>query len=275
MPPKGKQRVNCRAYSHIPPEDLRGYPVNPLLLANIIYNKSSENMAELPDNCIHMVITSPPYNAGKEYEEDLPIQEYLDILSLVWAECYRVLVNGGRITVNCPLLVGRTVPVPLSMYICRSLLDAGFRFRTTFIWYKGWSAGKGTAWGSWLSPANPYTFDDSEVIHVFSKGRASRVERGEATITREDFLACTRGTWEIPAENNRRHPAPFPPELPRRLIEFYTYRDEVVLDPFLGSGTTAVVAIRTGRRWVGYEITEGYVEMSRRRITLENSGFGL
>lgn len=275
MPPKGKLREGCIAYSHIPPEDLRDHHVNLLPEANVIHNKSSEDMAELPDNCIHLIVTSPPYNAGKEYEEDLYLNDYLAMLRQVWLECHRVLVNGGRLAVNCPLLVGRTVPVPLSMHVCQSVLDAGFRFRTTFIWHKGWSAGKGTAWGSWMSPSNPYTFDDSEVIHVFSKGRASRAERGKATITREDFLACTRGTWEIPAEPNRRHPAPFPLELPRRLIEFYAWRDEVVLDPFMGGGTTAVAALRTKRRFVGYEVKAEYVELANRRIAREVCSFGL
>jgi modification methylase len=273
--PKGKLRQDCRAYAHIPPEDLRPHPVNLFPKANIIYHGDARNMSVLPDSCVHLVVTSPPYNAGKSYEEDLPLDNYLAMLSAVWTECFRILIHGGRIAVNCPVSVGRTIPVPLSMYICQTLLNAGFRYRCMFIWSKGVSTSKGTAWGSWMSASNPYNFDTSELIYVFSKGRLSRAEKGLSTISREDFLICTDGTWNISTKGSKKHPAPFPVELPRRLIEFYTYKDEIVLDPFMGSGTTAVAAIKTGRRFVGFDTDAGYVDIARRRVAIEMSGFGL
>jgi len=262
-------RKACRFYSHIPPEDRGDYKIGELSAKNVIYCKDSRDMSELPDNSVHMIITSPPYNAGKEYEEDLPIDEYFALLGGVFRECMRVLIPGGRIAVNCPLLVGRVVPVPVSTYICQTLLDVGFRFRTIFVWDKGVSAGKSTAWGSWMSASNPYTFDTSELIYVFSKNCMARLEKGESTITRNDFLVCTTGTWQIPTESRRRHPAPFPVELPRRLIELYTFKSDVILDPFIGSGTTAVAAIRTGRYFVGYELKDEYVVLAKARVKRE------
>lgn len=267
-------RRKCRFYEHIPEENFTKIKINPLHEKDIIYCSDARGMSELPDSSVHLVVTSPPYNAGMEYEQDLTIDEYLQFLSQVWSQCYRVLVNGGRIAVNCPLMVGRVVPVPVSMYVCQSLLCAGFRFRTIFVWNKGPSAGKNTAWGSWLSASNPYSFDTSELIYVFSKGCMKRLEHGESTISKGDFLVCTTGTWEITAETNRKHPAPFPVELPRRLIEFYSFKDEVVLDPFIGSGTTAIAAMRTDRHFIGYEIKEEYVKIAKTRISIERNQKG-
>ena len=232
-------------------------------------------MAEIPDNCVHLMITSPPYNASKEYDEDLNLNEYLDLLNQVWRETYRVLASGGRACINVANL-GRKPYIPLHSYIIDSMLEIGFLMRGEIIWNKAASASASTAWGSWQSAANPVLRDVHEYILVFSKDsfRRERRERradkdGESTISRGDFLEWTRSIWTFPAVSARKigHPAPFPEELPHRLIQLYSFLGDVVLDPFADSGTTCLAALADGRAYVGYEIREDYWELARKRIT--------
>ncbi len=246
----------------------------PIQFLDAILCKSSKNMAELPDNSVHLMVTSPPYNVGKEYDEDLTLQEYLEFLKEVWREVHRVLVPGGRACINVANL-GRKPYIPLHVYIVESLLEIGFLMRGEVIWNKASSASPSTAWGSWLSAANPTLRDVHEYILVFSKGAFNRKnpEKRENTISKDEFLESTRSVWTFPAESAHKvgHPAPFPVELPRRLIELYTFKDEVVLDPFMGSGQTAIAVVKTGRHYVGYEVDEEYVRLAEKRINVELS----
>ena len=230
---------------------------------------SAEDMQQLPHGSVHLVVTSPPYNARKDYDEDLTLAEYLDLLRTVFGECYRVLVPGGRVCINIANL-GRKPYIPLNAYIAQLMAELGFLMRGEIIWDKAASVGSSTAWGSWKSPSNPTLRDVHEYILVFSKGRFKRqgLDR-EATISKEQFLEYTKSVWDFPTTSARKvgHPAPFPQELPERLIQLYTYAGEVVLDPFMGSGTTALAAISSGRRYVGYEIEPSYVQLAQQRIT--------
>ena len=229
---------------------------------------SSENMSHLPDACLHLMVTSPPYNARKEYDEDLTLEEYLGLLENVFRETYRVLVPGGRACINVANL-GRKPYIPLNAFISLMMVEIGFLMRGEIIWDKGSSAGSSTAWGSWLSASNPTLRDVHEYILVFSKGQFKRQKNGGAsTIARDDFLEFTKSVWQFPTESASRvgHPAPFPVELPRRLIELYTFAGDVVLDPFMGSGTTAIAACDTSRHYVGYELDEAYAELARQRL---------
>ena len=229
---------------------------------------SSEKMDHLPDSCIHLMVTSPPYNAGKEYDQDLSLEEYLSLLQRVFQETYRVLVPGGRACVNIANL-GRKPYIPLNGYISSIMVELGYLMRGEIIWDKGSSVGSSTAWGSWMSPSNPTLRDMHEYILVFSKGSFKRLDQGkEPSIQRDDFLELTKSIWQFPTESASRvgHPAPFPVELPRRLIELYTFKRDTVLDPFMGSGTTALAALETGRHFIGYEITEEYVQIAKNRI---------
>ncbi len=243
-------------------------PVPPERL-NRIFCKSSEDMAELPDSSVHLMVTSPPYNVGKEYDQDFTLEEYLEFLNRVWREVYRVLVPGGRACVNLANL-GRKPYIPLNSYVVQGLGQAGFLMRGEIIWNKAASASPSTAWGSWRSPANPTLRDVHEYILVFSKGSFSRRNPGKkaASIGRDDFLEFTKSVWTFPAISARSvgHPAPFPVELPHRLIQLYTYADEVVLDPFLGSGQTAIAALNDNRHYAGYEIEPQYVRLAEKRI---------
>ena len=251
--------------------DRKPRPENPLppLVRNQIFQKSSESMDDLPDRSLHLMVTSPPYNVGKDYDDDLSMDDYLDLLSNVLSETHRVLVDGGRACVNIAN-IGRKPYIPLHAYIIQIASEIGFYMRGEIIWDKGMS-GSSTAWGSWMSPSNPTLRDTHEYILVFQKppfGR-KRIEGHEPTISRDDFLEHTKSMWTFPPTSAKRaqHPAPFPVELPRRLIDLYTFSNEVVLDPFMGSGATAIAAVELGRSFVGYEISPDYVAIARARLS--------
>jgi len=260
-----------KLYEGLPKEKKVEYkesPIDPQFIDNI-FCKSSEQMTELSDNSIHLMVTSPPYNVGKEYDEDFTLKEYLKFLKTVWKEVHRVLVPGGRVCINIANL-GRKPYIPLHSFIIRDMLDLDFLMRGEIIWNKASSASPSTAWGSWLSAANPILRDIHEYILVFSKGTFSRknLNKRNNTISKEEFLELTKSVWTFPAESARKvgHPAPFPVELPYRLIQLYTYEKEVVLDPFIGSGQTAIAAIKANRHYIGYDIEEEYVKLSKKRI---------
>ena len=246
---------------------------NPVPKENLskIFLHSSEDMSELPDNSVHLMITSPPYNVGKEYDEDLTLDEYLSMLKRVWKETYRVLAPGGRACINVAN-IGRKPYLPLSAFIVSDMLELGYLMRGEIIWNKGASAGTSCAWGSWLAASNPVLRDVHEYILVFCKLDFKR-EKGESTIGKEDFIGSTKSIWDISAESAKKvgHPAPFPVELPTRLIELYSFKGDIVLDPFMGSGTTAIAAEKTNRQWIGYDISQEYIEIAYYRLYQEQS----
>ena len=238
----------------------------------------------LADNSVALVVTSPPYFVGKDYEiepgtGEVPAdyRSYLILLRDVFAECLRKLEPGGRIAVNVANL-GRKPYRSLASEVIRILEDLGFLLRGEIVWVKARALGGSCTWGSFQSPSNPVIRDTTERIVLAGKGRFDRaVPRAQrarrdlphvGTMTKEDFMEYTTDVWEIPAESASRvgHPAPFPVELPRRLIELYTYKDDVVLDPFLGSGTTALAAVQTGRQFAGFDLDPAYVALARERL---------
>ncbi len=260
-----------KLYKGVPGEVTGSRHENPLppSCLDAVFCKSAEQMAELPEASVHLMVTSPPYNVGKEYDENVTLAEYLAFLKRVWQEVHRVLVPGGRACINVANL-GRKPYIPLHSAIIMAMQELGFLMRGEIIWNKAASASPSTAWGSWRSPANPTLRDVHEYILVFCKDTFSRpnIHQRQSTISKEEFLEYTKSVWTLPAEPARKvgHPAPFPVELPYRLIQLYTYAGEVVLDPFLGSGQTALAAVKADRHYVGYEITPEYVELSKRRI---------
>lgn len=240
----------------------------PVELENQFILGRAENMKEIPDNSVHLMITSPPYNASKEYDEDLSLKEYLQLLENSFRETYRVLVNGGRACINVANL-GRKPYIPLSDYVSKIMIDIGFHMRGEIIWNKAQSATSSTAWGSWQSAANPILRDIHEYILVFSKGNYKREKKNkENTITKEEFLEWTKSIWTFPAESAKKigHPAPFPEELPYRLIQLYSFKGDIILDPFIGSGTTALAALQSERKFIGYDINKEYIELAKKRI---------
>jgi site-specific DNA-methyltransferase (adenine-specific) len=246
----------------------------------------ARDMAELRDNSVALVVTSPPYFAGKQYEEELErdgvpssYAEYLQLLHDVFAECKRVLEPGGRIAINVANL-GRKPYRSLSADVIDILQNRlHLLLRGEVIWRKGEGAAGNCAWGSFRSAANPVLRDTTERVVIACKGRFDRAQSirererlglpFENTAFADEFMAATLDVWDIPPESARRvhHPAPFPVELPERLIHLYTFRNDLVLDPFLGSGSTMVAAAKNGRRYVGYDLDPHYVEIARARVT--------
>lgn len=253
-----------------------------------LFYKDARSMTEVEDNSVALVITSPPYFAGKEYESILgqggtpdSYTAYLEMLEEVFAECIRKLEPGGRIAINVANL-GRKPYRSLSSDITSILQDRlKLLLRGEVIWLKAKGAGGSCAWGSFQKPANPVLRDLSERIIIASKGRFDRAlssqkrsETGlpsQASIFRDEFMEATTDIWEIPPESARRvnHPAPFPVELPERLIHLYTYENDLILDPFMGSGTCAIAAMRTGRHFIGYDTHQEYVSQAQIRIEKE------
>lgn len=245
----------------------------PAELVNKVINSSSEKMDMIPDNSIDLMITSPPYNVSKDYDEDLSLDEYLDFLKNVFLETYRVLNFGGRACINIANL-GRKPYIPLTAYLNKIMVDIGFLMRGEIIWNKAASASPSTAWGSWMSASNPTLRDVHEYILVFSKGdykktltKEEKIHK-ENTISKENFMEWTKSIWTFNAESAKRvgHPAPFPIELPYRLVQLFSYKDDIVLDPFLGSGTTAIASLESNRKFIGFETSEEYVELAQKRI---------
>lgn len=259
-----------KLYADQPPPEPDTWVENPIPHENLdqLYCSSSEQMSEIPDSSIHLMVTSPPYNAKKEYDDDLSLEEYRVLLRAVFAETYKKLVTGGRVCINIANL-GRKPYIPLHSHIIEDMLEIGYYMRGEIIWDKAASAGSSTAWGSWLSAANPVLRDVHEYILVFSKDSFSRKRNEkENTISKEDFLEWTKSVWTFPSVSAKRigHPAPFPEELPPRLIQLYTFVGDVVLDPFCGSGTTCLSAVKSDRHYIGYDIEEKYIDLANERL---------
>lgn len=248
-------------------EELSPLADPPQAIIDELFHQSSESMSQIPDNCVSLMVTSPPYNVGKDYDADLSLSEYLELLKRVLAETYRVLEPGGRVAVNVANL-GRKPYLPLNHHVAGLLTDVGFLLRGEIIWQKAKAAGGSTAWGSWQSAKNPTLRDVHEYVVVGCKESFRRIRKGDDTIEKDDFVSSTLSVWNIRPESAKRvgHPAPFPVELPRRLIELYTFKGDLVLDPFMGAGATALAALETGRHFVGYDTDATYVELAHERI---------
>ena len=263
----------------------------------VICGDSREILRAMPDECVHLAITSPPYNVGLQYDshdDEMPYAEYLEWLMEFWTELYRVLVPGGRFALNvAPTSIKDFRPTHYDM--ARDLMSLGFIMRTEILWYKQ-TMRRRTAWGSWKSPRNPHMVPSWEYVLVFSKGSWTLEGRKEdADITGEEFIRYSDAFWQIqpetrgrqpflkslyPPRNGRKlpaqkaggHPAPFPEELIKRLIRFYCYKGNVVLDPFGGTGTVAAVARRYDRRFVHLDISPKYCSIAAERVDAEIVG---
>ena len=255
---------------------------------NKIFVGNADTMTQVPDSSVALVVTSPPYFAGKAYEEALgeghipaTYVDYLEMLRKVFSECVRVLEPGGRIAVNVANL-GRRPYRSLAADVTSILQDdLKLLLRGEVVWVKQRGSSGSCAWGSFQRPTNPVLRDLTERVIVASKGRFDRAipprerhKRGlpsEATLSRDEFMEATTDVWEIPPESATRvgHPAPFPVQLPERLIHLYTFKDDVVLDPFMGSGTTAIAALHTGRNWIGFDTDRKYVKAAEARVQRE------
>ena len=244
--------------------------------ADRLYCASSTHMASIPDESVALAFTSPPYNVGKEYDENLSLDAYLDLIRAVAQEVYRVLVPGGRYVVNIAN-VGRKPYIPLHAFFYTLHTEQGFLPMGEIIWRKAKGANGSCAWGSWMSARSPRLRDVHEYLLVFAKGEYARPDRGESDIEREAFMEATLSVWDILPVSAKRigHPAPFPEELADRVIRLYSYVGDVVLDPFAGSGTTCVAATKARRHFVGYDIEPAFIQLAQSRLAaLDSAGHG-
>ena len=238
-------------------------------LDQIICGDCLEVMSQIPDETVHLAVTSPPYNLGISYDnhdDSLAYESYLEWMKKVWVETKRVLVSGGRFALNiAPTSIKNFRPIHHDF--SNQLREIGMTMRTEIIWYKQ-TMRRRTAWGSWMSPSNPHIVPSWEYVLVFCKDSWTLDgDKKDRDITNDEFLRFSDGFWYIPPESQRRgHPTPFPELLIYRLIKFYTYRGNVVLDMFGGTGTVAEVAQKTGRHFIHIDISQKYCQIAEQRL---------
>jgi site-specific DNA-methyltransferase (adenine-specific) len=268
---------NTRLYAGQAPAGVatEAYVENTISEVDVIFNSSCEEMKELPDCSVHLMVTSPPYNVGKEYDNNLTWK--IPCLPDAGLETYRVLVPGGRACINIAN-VGRKPYIPLHASIMQDMIDLGFLMRGEIIWDKAASASTSTAWGSWQSATNPTLRDTHEYILVFSKGsfRRDKMDGRVSTISKEEFLEFTKSVWGFPSESARKvgHPAPFPIELPYRLIRLYAFSNEIVSIPSWARDKPCRLKARA---FCGYELgeilrTQAQFKMKVSQVTPASSG---
>lgn len=243
-----------------------------------------QKMQELPEESIDLIVTSPPYNVGigyNLYNDNLPEDEYWDFTKKWIKETERIIKDGGRICINIPIIGNNPTMKKSNQYLFHlprylDIIKKYFHLRECLTWIKSYAeydenvfCGGNTAWGSFLSPSNPFCRSFSEFIIVAHKKYPALQHKGQTDLTKENFLKFTKNVWFFPSEIDRSHPAPFPKELPKRCIKLYSYINDTVLDPFMGSGTTGVVCKKLNRNFIGIEIDPLYYEMSRKRIINE------
>ena len=249
-----------------------------------IYNADSTNLSFLEAGSVQLVVTSPPYNLGKDYgiaRDNETYDRYLDWVVSWCEQLWRVLEPGGRLCLNIPIDINlsfdsggkrRTQKRPvLADFTHRLVNEQGWLYNTTILWLEN-NISRRTAWGSWLKASDPWVNTAAEAILVLSKEHRKRDGKGKTSdIKRDEFMEASLGIWKFRGENSKKwgHPAPFPEELPKRLIKLFSFKEDVVLDPFLGSGTTCSVARDYGRRSIGIEIDEGFCKVAARRCSIE------
>lgn len=266
LPLKDPTEIDFDLFQHYVKEDL-----------NHIYCHDSRNMSHVKDNTVSLIITSPPYNVTKNYDtysDDADLTNYLTYLDMVWRECYRVLRPGGRLIINVAG-IGRKPYIPLQSYISTHVIDIGFFMMGEVIWDKSMSAGESTGWGSFCKPSAPTLRDIHEYLLVFCKesaklnqARSSEISIYDTKEKRNHWATLTKSIQSFATASAKKlqHPAPYPEKLVAWCIELYTYKYDLVVDPFMGSGTTAVVAKKMDRYYIGYDVSEEYVKNANIRV---------
>jgi site-specific DNA-methyltransferase (adenine-specific) len=249
-----------------------------------IYNADSADLSFLAPGSVQLVVTSPPYNLGKDYgtaRDNETYDSYMDWVVRWCEQLWRVLEPGGRLCLNVPIDINlsfdsggkrRTQKRPvLADFTHRLVNEEGWLYNTTILWLEN-NISRRTAWGSWLKASDPWVNTAAEAILVLSKEHRKRDGKGKTSdIKRDEFMEASLGIWKFRGENSKKwgHPAPFPEELPRRLIKLFSFKEDVVLDPFLGSGTTCRAALDYGRRSIGIDIDERFCEVATRRCSTD------
>lgn len=235
------------------------------MLNQILHGDCRDKLDELPDDSVDLVVTSPPYNVGieyGEYDDDIEMEEYEELLQQVFKKLDSVVKNTGRVCINVSLKNENGI-IDIPSIVKRCAYESDWDLRFEIIWNKG-SSESSSAWGSWRSPSSPRPIFNHEYIFVFDVGK--KKDRSEKTIEKSDFMQYIKSVWNINPVTESDHPAPFPEEVPHRLIQLNSYRSDVILDPFMGSGTTAVVSEKLGRDWIGIEMNDEYINMAQKNI---------
>jgi site-specific DNA-methyltransferase (adenine-specific) len=222
---------------------------------------------------VNLIVTSPPYNVDIRYnsfKDDIPYDEYLEFTARWLEKAYILSKPDGRLCLNIPLDKNKGGQQSVYADIITIAKKVGWKYNSTIIWNEG-NISRRTAWGSWLSASAPYVIAPVEVIAILYKKEWHRSKRGKSDISKKEFMEWTSGVWNFPGESKKRvgHPAPFPLELPKRCIKLFSFVGDVVLDPFLGSGTTLVACAKLGRKGIGVEIDRNYCEIAKQRLISE------
>lgn len=224
----------------------------------------------IPDNYIDLIVTSPPYNVGKNYgvaNDNLEYDDYIEFTYNWLRKCYGWAKADGRLCMNIPIDTGKGTQRSLGADITCIAKDVGWNYRTTIVWNEG-NISKSSARGSFMSASSPHVISPVELIVVMYKKQWKKTCRGKSDTNKDEFMEWTNGIWTFSGESKKRigHPAPFPVELPKRCIKLFSYIDDVVLDPFMGSGTTLVAAKMLNRKSLGVEISDEFCELAFRRL---------
>lgn len=245
-----------------------------------IYNADILEIQSIPDNSIDLIVTSPPYNVDIKYTSHNDTMTYDDYLSFTrkWlTRCYRFIKSDGRFCLNIPLDKNKGGQQSMCADITTIAKQVGFKYHSTIIWNEQ-NISRRTAWGSWLSAAAPYVIAPVEVILVLYKKEWKKTSGSrKSDINKKEFMEWTNGVWNFSGESKKRvgHPAPFPVELPRRCIKLFSFVGDTVLDPFLGSGSTLLDCLETGRKGIGIDIDKKYCELAKSRIITEGQIYQL
>ncbi|HAV43297.1 TPA: site-specific DNA-methyltransferase [bacterium] len=239
-----------------------------------IYNDDFLTTNCVKENSIDLIVTSPPYNVDvryNSYNDKIPYNIYLEFTQKWLEKAYTFLKDDGRFCLNIPLDKNKGGQQSVYADILTIGKKIGFKYHSTIVWNEQ-NISRRTAWGSWLSATAPYVIAPVEMIAVLYKNRWKKISGSrESDITKKEFLEWTNGVWTFMGESKTKigHPAPFPIELPKRCIKLFTFVEDTVLDPFLGSGSTLIVCALTGRSGIGIEIDRNYCEIAKQRLIKE------
>ena len=227
----------------------------------------------IADSSIDLIVTSPPYNVNIHYgayDDEIDYDTYLQFTQDWLSRAFALMRQSGRLCLNMPLDKNKNGQQSVCADITTIAKKIGWKYHSTIIWNEG-NISRRTAWGSWRSASAPYVIAPVEVIAIFYKDQWKKTHKGISDIERDEFIQWTNGVWTFNGESKKRigHPAPFPLELPKRCIKLFSYVNDVILDPFLGSGTTLVTAEQLKRRAIGVDVSEEYCRLAVKRLAAE------